>query len=341
VVLTLARVGGNYGADTPFTYLTLPDDATTNQAASQLAGDEDGPGLGVAGAEPEIGSADNADATATTHHTHTVSEGETLGGIAEQYGVSVDSLLWNNPELTTNPDLLIIGANLRVPALEGVVYDVRLGDTVTDIALTYGIDPQTVIDYEANNLDAPDLITEGMVLLLPGGAPPPPPEPEPEPAPAPEPEPDQGDPPAAGGPLPAGVVVPLPAAPAAPVPSVGYIWPVAGPVWSGFGPRWGSFHKGIDIGAGYGTAIAAAASGQVVWSAYADNGYGNYIVIRHDDGTESLYAHLSALWVGVGTYVNQGAGIGAVGCTGWCTGNHLHFEIHIGGSPVNPLNYLP
>jgi murein DD-endopeptidase MepM/ murein hydrolase activator NlpD len=124
-------------------------------------------------------------------------------------------------------------------------------------------------------------------------------------------------------------------------PSAGYIWPVSGRVNSGFGPRWGSFHEGIDIGAGAGTAVAAAASGQVVLAVWGNYGYGSYVIVRHSDGSETLYAHLSSIYVSVRQQVGQGEVIGAVGCTGWCTGPHLHFEIRIRGAPVNPLPYLP
>jgi murein DD-endopeptidase MepM/ murein hydrolase activator NlpD len=116
---------------------------------------------------------------------------------------------------------------------------------------------------------------------------------------------------------------------------------VAGSVWGGFGPRWGSFHKGIDIGAGAGTAVTAAASGQVVLSTFSNNGYGSYIIVQHADGSQTLYAHLLERYVALGQYVNQGEVIGSVGCSGWCSGNHLHFEVIIGGFVVDPLSYLP
>lgn len=70
-------------------------------------------------------------------------------------------------------------------------------------------------------------------------------------------------------------------------------------------------------------------------------GYGHYIIIRHADGSETLYAHLSAIYVSLGQTVAQGEPVGAIGCTGWCTGPHLHFEVRIGGVPVDPLLYLP
>jgi murein DD-endopeptidase MepM/ murein hydrolase activator NlpD len=273
--------------------------------------------------------------------THTVAEGESLGSIAEAYGVDTQYLIWNNPELGANPDMLLIGEQLLVPGTPGIVYHVALGDTLTGIAATYGIDTGTITSFAPNELESPDWITEGMVLVLPGGVPPAPPPPEPEPAPAP------AEPAAPVIDAPAAVVsAPAPPPPAAPAfassaYSVGFIWPVNGRLNSSFGYRSGSFHSGIDIGAPYGTAVAAAASGQVTLTVYGDYGYGNYIVVRHADGTQTLYAHLSAIYVSIGQYVGQGEAIGAVGCTGWCTGNHLHFEVKVGGGAVNPLAYLP
>jgi murein DD-endopeptidase MepM/ murein hydrolase activator NlpD len=88
--------------------------------------------------------------------------------------------------------------------------------------------------------------------------------------------------------------------------------------------------------------VAASASGQVVLAQVGyGGGLGNHIIIAHDNGLESLYAHLSAITVTLGQYVSQGDLIGYTGCTGYCLGEHLHFGILSNGVPVNPLNYLP
>jgi murein DD-endopeptidase MepM/ murein hydrolase activator NlpD len=118
----------------------------------------------------------------------------------------------------------------------------------------------------------------------------------------------------------------------------GLIWPVSGPVTSGFGPRWGSFHEGIDIGAACGTPIRAAASGTVIYAGWM-SGYGNIVVIDHGGGLATAYAHQSAIYVSGGS-VSQGQTIGAVGSTGHSTGCHLHFEVRVNGTPVDPLGYL-
>ena len=120
--------------------------------------------------------------------------------------------------------------------------------------------------------------------------------------------------------------------------SSGLIWPVSGVVTSGFGYRWGRMHEGIDISAPAGTPVVAAASGRVIMAG-SMGGYGNLVVIDHGNGLSTAYAHLSSIWVGGGS-VSQGQGIGAVGCTGSCTGAHLHFEVRVNGTPVNPLSYL-
>jgi murein DD-endopeptidase MepM/ murein hydrolase activator NlpD len=118
----------------------------------------------------------------------------------------------------------------------------------------------------------------------------------------------------------------------------GLIWPVSGPVVSPFGMRWGRMHEGIDIAAGYGTPIAAAASGTVIFAGWM-GGYGNLIIIDHGGGIATAYGHQSSFAVGGGP-VSQGQTIGYVGCTGHCFGPHLHFEVRVNGSPVDPLGYL-
>jgi murein DD-endopeptidase MepM/ murein hydrolase activator NlpD len=120
--------------------------------------------------------------------------------------------------------------------------------------------------------------------------------------------------------------------------SSGLIWPVSGPVVSGFGLRWGRMHTGIDIAVGYGTPIHAAASGTVIFAGWM-GGYGNFVIVDHGGGLSTAYAHQSSIAVGGGA-VSQGQVLGYVGCTGHCFGPHLHFEVRINGSPVDPLGYL-
>jgi murein DD-endopeptidase MepM/ murein hydrolase activator NlpD len=120
------------------------------------------------------------------------------------------------------------------------------------------------------------------------------------------------------------------------------MWPVGGSLNDYFGaPRGGgTYHSGLDIGADSGTPIAAAAGGQVVLAS-SGYGYGNYVIVRHDNGYETLYAHLTEIYVAQGQWVAQGEAVGTVGSTGWATGPHLHFEVRVGGATVDPLSYLP
>jgi septal ring factor EnvC (AmiA/AmiB activator) len=118
-----------------------------------------------------------------------------------------------------------------------------------------------------------------------------------------------------------------------------FIWPISGPITSPFGIRWGTLHPGIDIGASTGTPIHAAAAGKVIWCGWM-SGYGNLVMIDDGGGLASLYGHQSRIATSCGEEVAQGQLIGYVGCTGFCTGPHLHFEIRLNGSPVDPLGYL-
>src|SRR6478735_2006490 len=121
--------------------------------------------------------------------------------------------------------------------------------------------------------------------------------------------------------------------------SAGFIWPASGPVTSPFGFRWGRMHEGIDIGATYGSAIHAAASGTIIYCGW-ESGYGNLTVIDHGGNLATAYGHQSSIVVGCGQQVAQGDVIGYVGSTGHSTGPHLHFEVRVDGNPVDPLGYL-
>jgi murein DD-endopeptidase MepM/ murein hydrolase activator NlpD len=123
------------------------------------------------------------------------------------------------------------------------------------------------------------------------------------------------------------------------VSSSGLIWPVSGPITSPFGWRWGRMHQGIDIGVPSGTPIKAAAAGTILYCGW-EEGYGNLVVIDHGGNIATAYGHQSSIAVTCGQHVDQGQTIGYVGCTGHCTGPHLHFEVRIDGNPVDPMGYL-
>lgn len=128
--------------------------------------------------------------------------------------------------------------------------------------------------------------------------------------------------------------------------SGGLIWPVTGPIASGFGPRTinGSYeyHPGIDIAVPEGTPIRAAASGTVIFTEpeASSGGYGNYTCIDHGGGLSTCYAHQSSFAVSAGQSVSQADIIGYTGCTGYCLGPHLHFEVRIDGQVTDPMGYL-
>lgn len=119
-----------------------------------------------------------------------------------------------------------------------------------------------------------------------------------------------------------------------------YIKPISsGHFTSGFGRRWGRMHKGVDWGCPTGTTVYASCGGTVIQAAYS-GGYGNVVVISHPDGRMTRYAHNSKLLVRAGQHVEQGEPIALSGSTGRSTGPHVHFELYINGSAVNPLNYI-
>ena len=301
VTLSLGHLGA---AGTP----AVVKSAATQPASYLSAASIGFTGRGSLPASDEPGAAATPTSAPVQSLTYEVQAGDTLNAIAEKYGVDPEYLIWNNPEVGSDPDSLVIGEKLLIPGEDGIVYNVTLGDTITDIASTYGIDPESVISYGPNDLASPDLITDGMVLLLPGGVPPAPAAPyvaDDSSDAAVDDGSDSAQPASVGeAAVPATV-----SAPDAPAPSAftGYIWPVAGhTINSPFGPRWGSFHTGVDIGASYGDPVWAAADAQVVLTVYGDAGYGNYVILKHDDGSQTLYAHFSAIYVRLGQYVSQG-----------------------------------
>jgi murein DD-endopeptidase MepM/ murein hydrolase activator NlpD len=121
--------------------------------------------------------------------------------------------------------------------------------------------------------------------------------------------------------------------------SSGLIWPVSGPVTSGYGWRWGRMHEGIDIAVPAGTPVSAAASGRVIYAGWM-GGYGNLVVIDHGAGLATAYGHNSSIAAGSGSSVSQGQTIAYAGSTGHSTGPHVHFEVRVNGSAVDPLGYL-
>ena len=120
------------------------------------------------------------------------------------------------------------------------------------------------------------------------------------------------------------------------------VWPAHGTLTDGFGPRWGRMHSGIDIGVLRSLEVVAAASGFVSRTGYLPGfeGYGRVVLVDVTDGYVTMYAHLSRVDVRAGQRVVAGERLGLAGCTGSCTGTHLHFELHRGGKPLNPQSFF-
>jgi murein DD-endopeptidase MepM/ murein hydrolase activator NlpD len=121
--------------------------------------------------------------------------------------------------------------------------------------------------------------------------------------------------------------------------AAGFIWPVQGVLTSGFGWRWGRMHEGIDLAVPVGTPVVAAAAGTVIVAGWF-GGYGNLVVVDHGNGFSTAYGHNTSVTVGVGQLVAQGQLISYSGSTGHSTGPHVHFEVRVNGTAVDPLGYL-
>ncbi len=240
-----------------------------------------------------------------------VQPGDTVFGIAEKFNIRPETIMWSNPELEQNPDLLRIGDKLVILPVDGVYHKIKKGDTIAKIAKKYKVKPDDIINFEWNKLDGDNItLTPGEYLIVPGGEKPY---------------------------IPRTVSVyrgPIPKN--ASKGSGAFVWPASGYVTQGY---WHS-HRAIDIGAWLGSPVVASDSGYVVFAGWDPTGYGNLIILDHGNGYRTYYAHLSAIFVRVGDSVAQGTRIGSVGSTGRSTGPHLHFEIRYHNVQRNPLGFL-
>ena len=243
---------------------------------------------------------------------YTVTDGDTVSSIAEKFGVSVDTILWQNG-MTPN-DRIKPGQKLQILPVTGVSHKVVKGDTVFSIAKKYDTSAQGIVDFPYNTFvnDETFELAIGQVIIVPEGV-----KPE-EKAKAPRTRQLTPD---------AGTVVA----------SGQFVWPTSGTISQGF--FW--YHKGIDIANRAAPGIVAADSGTVVVAGWVDNyGYGNRVIIDHGNGFRTLYGHLSSIYVRVGQTVARGDAIGKMGSTGRSTGTHLHFEIIKGSTYLSPLSIL-
>lgn len=229
---------------------------------------------------------------------YTVREGDSLSQVAEMFGVTTNTIMWAND--ITRATAIQPGDTLVILPIAGVRHVVKKGDTIGSIAKKYEGDVDEILSY--NELASADDLVVGDTLIIPGGA-----------------------------------------MHSAPVVRASAPVKVSGGSALGFShPAPGSIktqgihgYNAVDLAGGYGSSIRAAASGEVIISKSSgwNGGYGQYIVIRHPNGTQTLYAHLSSNAVGVGAYVAQGQVIGGMGSTGRSTGTHLHFEVRGARNP--------
>lgn len=239
-----------------------------------------------------------------------VEGGDTISSIAVKFNLNPNTILWEN---RLGPkDYIKPGDKLTILPTDGVSRQVKKGDTLEKIAKTYSADINTILEYN-RLVDASD-ISENEILIIPGG---------------------QVSEPAA----PKVTTTPnLQIPPPARVPaSSRLLWPTVSHKINQYF-KWR--HTGIDLDGDYSSPIYAADSGRVEYAGFARNGYGNHIIINHGGGKQTLYAHASKIFVRKGDYVEKGQTIAMIGCTGWCSGTHLHFEIIVSGRKVNPLSYL-
>ncbi len=240
-----------------------------------------------------------------------VKSGDTISTIAQEYGVSENTILWAN-NLSSNSQIKE-GQKLKVLPVSGVSHKVASGDTIYSIAKKYQANSQAILDFPFNDVGDDFQLASGSVLMIPDGAP------EQAPAQAPTQYLARKD--------------------TGPVESLGngqFAWPASGLMAQFF--SW--YHQGIDISNTGGGPIRAADAGTVVVSGWESNGYGNTIVVDHGNGYTTRYAHLSSLYTSVGQKVGRGEALGMMGSTGRSTGTHLHFEIRASGSLKNPLSFL-
>jgi murein DD-endopeptidase MepM/ murein hydrolase activator NlpD len=233
------------------------------------------------------------------------------------------------------PVPLEVAAHHDEPALAGVVHVVRRGETVWRIARAYGIDPADLM--ETNGVSDPRAVDVGAELFVPGATQ----LVEVPPAPGSEPGTTAMPPPASTS-----TATPTPASTPTRSASAGarddarLAWPLQGVLYGRYGVRAGRRHDGIDIAAPEGTPVAAAAAGKVIYAG-EQAGYGALVILKHDGGLVTLYAHNSRLLVSEGERVRRGQPIARVGESGRTSGPHLHFEVREGTRPKNPLLFLP
>ena len=235
--------------------------------------------------------------------SYQVKRGDSVSKIASDFAVSMDAIIASNG--ITNARALREGEVLRIPNMDGIPYVVRSGDSLSGISASMGVPLEAILD--ANDIQS-DVINTGQTLFIPGARM------------------NRDDLRLALGEL--------------------FIYPVRGArLSSAFGWRNDPFsgvrrfHAAVDLSAPAGTPIRAAMAGRVSSLGFNPT-FGNYLILAHSSGFQTMYAHLNSFSVRQGEQVNQGVQIGTVGNTGYSTGPHLHFAVYRNGRAVNPLDFL-
>ncbi len=281
---------------------------------------------GTIAAQPIEETAQGAPATPRTKtETYTVQENDTIGGIAQKFGVNVGTILWNNN--LSEREYIRPGDTLKIPPVSGLLVTVQKGDTLQKIASRTSADLNEITSF--NHLSTDATLAVGQEVMVPGGTPPaivqtqavavarassPPPLSVTAPISVPKP-PDTGTVPASGK----------------------LLWPTSGHVITQY---YSWKHTGVDIDGDYSSPIYAAADGVVEIAGWNNGGYGLMILIDNPNGMKTRYAHSSKMFVKAGDHVKRGQVIAMVGTTGHSTGTHLHFEVYVNGKRVNPLSYI-
>jgi murein DD-endopeptidase MepM/ murein hydrolase activator NlpD len=245
-----------------------------------------------------------------------VEDGDTVSSIAQKFGVSIDTIVWENN--LKSVDAIKVQQILRILPVTGVRYKVSRGETIYSIAKKLQVDPQNIIDYPFNTFtdDETFALAAGQELIVPEGI------------------------------KPNEIIIDTQryvAQTVAPIPGVvgegNFMWPTSGTITQ----RYSWYHPAIDIANSTNPPIVAAATGTVISAGWNAGGYGNYVVIDHGNGFQTLYGHMlnNSIVVKAGDRVTQGQKIGTMGSTGRSTGTHCHFEIRLtAGGTINPLTKL-
>lgn len=284
----------------------------TARTTAQASGEVDITGNSVLGGESTIPQPISTPTSAAPNHApilYTTKSGDTVAGIAGTFHIPPRDVIWSNPGLRLP---LKAGRILVLPPVPGVVVRVAEGDSLESLGATYGVDEATITGF--NDIGGRELIP-GSTLVIPVD---------------PRAGPNlsygvQADPVAPGE-----LICPIPGA---------QIVQKFGPSSFAVEPPYGGyahFHLGVDLLAGSGTPIHAAAGGKVTAAGYVPY-YGVRVEITDSYGLVEIYAHMAQAAVRTGQLVQQNEVIGFVGSTGLSTGPHLHFQLMVGGAPNNPL----